>query len=1102
MFDCGGKRETPATLEETLNKYVVTPNVRQNDLDEIYAKYDLLCFQLIEAKIKSVMSEIDAENLINFITMISFENYISIIDLNQITKLLSDTEKKNKIFDILFLPFFILPKKDEIITEGMSYKNYLNFNMKLVVMKELEVFSFENFYNSQANNDGSDPGYNLTNIKNLNKFDVISITLFFLFFSTTISNSRKASILFDILDAEKTGLLKTGKKIFYLIFRKMILIALFTADIVLNQEISCTNKEFLVGVDKMLLNNKTDSGKEETKELSSDNTMIFYSYTSLVFEYKKILLFVKHTKNIMKNLTTFISHSFVFFDDKTAPQIDKETFLENCKIKNYSIFNPVYYRNYLVQFLFHYSKSSKKFLNNFPLITHQIEKALNKGTNLKKEVSLACPISEFEEYEKIFLGSLPGIKEIMRSKEYQTKNQLIKLNKASKTKKKTFTSRELDQDIIGLRNEKRPQDEDEDKIVSSMKFEEVDESNFDGKDLTETKNKNENDDGYGGDSEDDIIENVQFSYDSDSKNYNNNNSYIGSGVVNTNTIKKKYIENDIDDFDEEENERNVIGNFDKDSKKKLKEKEEKGKIRNIREDENEKENLADEILKKPSIKGNKKVFNKKTSEIDLLKEMNNSNEKPQYIKDLNSEEEKQSKNENKEDLNFEIDVNIQKGKDKSSNLNEKDKDYNDNNNGANIKDINDDFDTVLQSRYNNNPPSSRSNFNFLSYKSPKTPGGMSDNDGNLFKINVLQSKDLEKPLDDLELGNIPKESDSSAGSEDYNLKDVANQINIKQQQSNSPRLSISPIIITDSPFFKLGSKKGGQSTLFGEFISSSSVFDSSQLQPTKFLIDYFSELDNYESIPVETVEQSLKSVSSTTINRIVINSFTPYLSSYSSNNVFNILTSDINEQMINMYLTIMSYYNIFLRNSDMTTVKSMFLDTNFFNILLECHKGSFDKVLMMYSDDIFVGKNKLVFDIVEYIIGVPIFVNKTNLFLAILNNRNKTVTFLDSNDILNDNPDLKDKYSKIFEEFFAFLNKKKIAKNDLNGWTFDIDSIEAICYNETYAKYIMIYYSKLICQNGKIKTINENEYQVVREIIFKEIAMFYVKLGNFVKGNK
>ena len=61
-------------------------------------------------------------------------------------------------------------------------------------------------------------------------------------------------------------------------------------------------------------------------------------------------------------------------------------------------------------------------------------------------------MSEFDDYEKIFLGGLPGIKAIMNTNEYQTKNQLNELNKGNKTKRKTFANRELDQDIIEFGN--------------------------------------------------------------------------------------------------------------------------------------------------------------------------------------------------------------------------------------------------------------------------------------------------------------------------------------------------------------------------------------------------------------------------------------------------------------------------------------------------------------------------------------------------------------------------------------------------------------------------------------------------------------------------
>ena len=45
----------------------------------------------------------------------------------------------------------------------------------------------------------------------------------------------------------------------------------------------------------------------------------------------------------------------------------------------------------------------------------------------------------------------------------------------------------------------------------------------------------------------------------------------------------------------------------------------------------------------------------------------------------------------------------------------------------------------------------------------------------------------------------------------------------------------------------------------------------------------------------------------------------------------------------------------------------------------------------------------------------------------------------------------------------------------------------------------MTYYSKLICLNGKISTIEESNYTKIREELFKEISMLYIILGKFTK---
>ena len=979
MFDCGKERETPLTLEEELDS--APKRVLEGVSTEDYSKYDLLCFQIVENKIKSLFEKINAEDMINYIATLSNEMYISLVDLNHIAKMFIEAEYKNQFMEYILLPFFVLSKNSDGINDAISYRNFINFNMKQIIAKELGQFKFEKFYTSEIDDDElANPKFNIDNLKQISKIDAIFVILFLLFFSS-IPNEKKASILFDILDSDKNGILKTGKKKFYLVFRKMILIALFYADILLNQEISLTKKDFLRHIDNLLFNKK-----EETTN-SDNDYLIFSSYNNLTFEYKKILLFIKHCKGLMKNLVTFISHSFVFFQDITDPQIDKTKFLEICKNKGYSIFNTSFYRNYLVQFLFHTSKNTRQFLHNFPSVFNEIAKLINlslknKTLNIQSIVSSICRKNNFFDYEELFIGSVNFFKNIIETNDYQTKHQIEELSKIKKSKAKSSAVRELDKDIVNIPGEKKEISKISNKSQNSFEEEknqseensihfiqkkepekkEIEEEKKDLvriEDLSDIKenvsieNKNKKDlDGYGGDSEDDIIDNENL-YESD--------------------IGKNYIHND---FKEE-----II-----DTSKKI-------------PDSIVKQFEEDKIIPLKSRKGHPN------------------------LDDSNSE--------------------------KNQNL------------------------------------------------SKKIISSSNEVDDDLFKLNLPQSKNLNE----LEIGNIPKKSDDDGEeSDNNNLKDVANQISELRQTnqiSNRERMSfpsISPIIMTEAPFFKKNE------FLHDNFISSNN-FEASTLQPTKFLAEYCSELDAFGNLSNEEIEKELDELPPALINRIIINKFTPYLASYTKKSVFSILSNEMSEAMMNLYFNIMTYYNIFLRNSDLTSVKTLFFDTNFFNMLQECHmENSFDKILTVYEEDLFL-KEKLIFDFEEYIFVIPVFIDKKNLFLAVLNYRQKLITFLDSNDVLNDNPEIIKNYKILFETFFSFLDSKKMSSRKISEWTIEIDSIEAICYNENYVRHIMVFYSKMLSKNGKIRTVPENEYQSVKEMIFKEIAMFYIKLGKFVKGN-
>ena len=112
MFDCGKERETPLTLEEELDS--APKRVLEGVSTEDYSKYDLLCFQIVENKIRTLFEKINAEDMINYIATLSNEMYISLVDLNHIAKMFIAEEYKNQFMEYILLPFFVLSK----ITDG------------------------------------------------------------------------------------------------------------------------------------------------------------------------------------------------------------------------------------------------------------------------------------------------------------------------------------------------------------------------------------------------------------------------------------------------------------------------------------------------------------------------------------------------------------------------------------------------------------------------------------------------------------------------------------------------------------------------------------------------------------------------------------------------------------------------------------------------------------------------------------------------------------------------------------------------------------------------------------------------------------------------
>jgi hypothetical protein len=195
----------------------------------------------------------------------------------------------------------------------------------------------------------------------------------------------------------------------------------------------------------------------------------------------------------------------------------------------------------------------------------------------------------------------------------------------------------------------------------------------------------------------------------------------------------------------------------------------------------------------------------------------------------------------------------------------------------------------------------------------------------------------------------------------------------------------------------------------------------------------------------------------------------------------------------------MTRYNEYLRNEGVTAVKAVFFDTNFFTDLQRAIEDDnvYNELLNKYKDSLYMS-DKLIFDNDEYIVVVPVYVNEKYLFLAMIDNAENTITFLDSNDQLSDHSEMVGNYERIFLRLFTHLNTEGLCEKDLSSFKCVNDSIEALCYDNSIAKQIMLYYAKQICKKGQIETVDDDEYQNVKHTIYAELSMFYLKLNDFI----
>ena len=384
-------------------------------------EYEQHLFKPVESELRSSFRSLNSDSIISFMMMCAESQYISSSLLSSVLSQFMTDEQREEIWKELLLPFYILPKEG-LLNSMISYKYYVNFNLRFLFMKEMKVFTYETFYKDEYEEKLKlSPVYNLTSYGSDLRLDMLSVVVLLLFYAE-IDNERKAEILFKLLDGDCHGKIQSGKKKVYLVIRMMILTALYLPDMMLNWKINeipldeknKSDEDEQVNGNKSGKNNNTNNNEQlehkQTLSNVNDRTLLKY-FRELIGDYKKILLYCKHKNGFMKNFVVFVFNSVVF-TKSNVKEMDLQEFKKECKQNKYKVFNPSTYRELLQNYLVNNVNETKNYLSNFPTVVKQLSNTVIANQEeyhliVERVVNV---YNEYKDCETLFKGNYPIIK--------------------------------------------------------------------------------------------------------------------------------------------------------------------------------------------------------------------------------------------------------------------------------------------------------------------------------------------------------------------------------------------------------------------------------------------------------------------------------------------------------------------------------------------------------------------------------------------------------------------------------------------------------------------------------------------------------------------
>jgi hypothetical protein len=303
-----------------------------------------------EDQIKSFLIGVNIKNIITNIFFYLDQN--KKISLKYISKILSN-EIKEKVKLEEFIGYlkisFLTTIKDKETTEQItdlksnsketiswiehspktSYEHYRSFNLKILILNSLNIHTLRDM-----------PREKTIMNRNQKVFDPLYLILIVLIYSD-VTNEEKVGYLYDLLSLNGSVKIQSHSNLYRNNLKKLIFISLYFADSVSNYILAKLTKD---EIEAILMDPE-----------SSNSTQYFLVklMKTECFDFKKILFYLKESEDTIRDFVNYISQNFVFFESTNDSNrvIDKQTFANLLKQKNYSLLKPSEIRLYARKFM-------------------------------------------------------------------------------------------------------------------------------------------------------------------------------------------------------------------------------------------------------------------------------------------------------------------------------------------------------------------------------------------------------------------------------------------------------------------------------------------------------------------------------------------------------------------------------------------------------------------------------------------------------------------------------------------------------------------------------------------------------------------------------